>query len=77
VTNLATAGKIAFAGDGTGGDGSGSSGLRNTMPISLNGSSQIQFVIYFVNPQLAYFTNNSNSSTTRIVAGVLQAQQQP
>jgi hypothetical protein len=47
------------------------------MPISLNGSSQIQFVVYFVNPQLAYFTNNSNSSTTRIVAGVLQAQQQP
>jgi hypothetical protein len=77
VTNLATSGKIAFAGDGTGGDGSGSSGLRNTMPISLNGSSQIQFVVYFVNPQLAYFTNNSNSSTTRIVAGVLQAQQQP
>jgi hypothetical protein len=75
VTNLATAGKIVFTGDGTGGDGSGSSGLRNTMPISLNGSSQIQFVVYFVNPQLAYFTNNSNSSTTRIVAGVLQAQQ--
>jgi hypothetical protein len=77
VTNLATSGKIAFAGDGTGGDGTGSSGLRNTMPISLNGNSQIQFVVYFVNPQLAFFTNNSNSSTTRIVAGVLQAQQEP
>jgi hypothetical protein len=47
------------------------------MGVSLNTSTPIQFVVYFVNPQLAFFTNNSNSSTTRIVAGVLEAQQEP
>jgi hypothetical protein len=77
VTNLLTTGLVVIVGDGTGGDGSGANGKRNTMGISLNGNSQIQFVVYFVNPKLAFFTNNSNSSTTRIVAGVLQAQQEP
>jgi hypothetical protein len=77
VTNLLTTGSVVIVGDGTGGDGSGTGGKRNTMGVSLNGNSQIQFVVYFVNPQLAFFTNNSNSSTTRIVAGVLQAQQEP
>jgi hypothetical protein len=72
VTNLLTTGSLVIGGDGTGDDGK-----RNTMGVSLNGNSQIQFVVYFVSPQLAFFTNNSNSSTTRIVAGVLQAQQEP
>jgi hypothetical protein len=77
VTNLGVVGPLLIVGDGTGGDGIGVSGKRNTMGITIDGSSQITFLVYFVNPQLAFFTNNSNSSTTRIVAGVLQGQQEP
>ena len=51
--------------------GSTSTG-RNTMTISVPG--QINFVIYFVSPQEAFFANTSTQNT-RIVAGILQAQQ--
>lgn len=58
-----------------GGDGTGSGGQRNSMTINLNGASPIQFVVYFANPQLAFFANSNNSGTQRIVAGVLKMQQ--
>jgi hypothetical protein len=58
-----------------GGDGTGSSAMRNTMTINLNGAAPINFVVYFASPQLAFFANSNNSGTQRIVAGVLKAQQ--
>jgi len=58
-----------------GGDGSGGSGMRNTMTINLSGASPIGFAVYFADPQTAFFTNTNNNGTQRIVAGVLKAQQ--
>jgi len=58
-----------------GGDGTGSGGQRNTMVINLNAASPINFVVYFANPQLALFAANDGSTNTRIVAGILKAQQ--
>jgi hypothetical protein len=66
-------GSIAF----NGGDGTGVDGKRSTMLVNLtkNGATApVNFVVYFVNPQLAFFANTSTSST-RIVAGILKAQQ--
>lgn len=73
-TNVVTSGTIAIAGDGT---GSPASATRNTMQIKVTSSSSttVNFVLYFVNPQLAFFSNNQGS--TRVVAGVLKAQQMP
>jgi hypothetical protein len=58
-----------------GGNGTGSDGQRNTMSVKLTKSSSItvNFVVYFVNPQLAFFANNQDQN--RIVAGVLKVQQ--
>src|SRR6266851_1308343 len=68
-TNLGVGGSITIRGDGTGGDGQ-----RSTISVNLTGANPINFVVYFVNPQLAFFANTSTSST-RIVVGILKAQQ--
>ncbi len=70
VFDLVTKGSIVIGGDGT-----SSTGSRNTMSVTLTKSSSttINFVVYFVNPQLAFFANNQNSN--RIVVGILKAQQ--
>ncbi len=68
-TNLGVSGSITIRGDGTGGDGQ-----RSTISVNLTGANPINFVVYFVNPQLAFFANTSTSST-RIVVGILKAQQ--
>ena len=67
--NLGVGGSITIRGDGTGGDGQ-----RSTISVNLTGANPINFVVYFVNPQLAFFVNTSTSST-RIVVGILKAQQ--
>jgi hypothetical protein len=41
---------------------------------SHSSAATVNFVVYFVSPQLAFFENTSTSQT-RIVAGVLQSQQ--
>jgi hypothetical protein len=71
-TNLALGGAITIGGDGTGGDGN-----RSTMKVIYNRSSgaTVNSVVYFVSPQLAFFANNANIGTQRIIAGVLKAQQ--
>jgi len=59
-----------------GGDGAGDDLHRNTMVVTLtkNGSNAaINCVVYFVNPQLAFFTSTS-SSPTRDIAGALELQ---
>jgi hypothetical protein len=70
--DLVTSGSVSIAGDGTSSTGSSS---RNTMNVTLRGSNSttVNFVVYFVSPQLAFFANNQNAN--RIVAGVLQMQQ--
>jgi hypothetical protein len=72
VFDLVTSGSISIAGDGTSSTGASS---RNTMSVTLtkSNSTTVNFVVYFVNPQLAFFTNNQNMN--RIVAGVLKTQQ--
>jgi hypothetical protein len=71
VFDLVTSGSITIDGDGT----SSSSGNRNTMTVKLvkSNTTTINFVVYFVNPQLAFFTNNQGANRT--VAGILKAQQ--
>ncbi len=71
VFDLVTSGSITIGSS----DGTSSDGKRNTMNVKLvkSNSTTVNFVVYFVNPQLAFFANNQNSN--RIVAGVLQAQQ--
>jgi hypothetical protein len=73
-TNVVVGGPVMINGDGSGGDLN-----RNTASITLTSSSPatVNFVVYFVNPQLAFFANDSNQGTTRVVAGVLKAQQTP
>jgi len=47
------------------------------MAVTLTKNGQtttVNFVVYFVSPQLAYFANTSTSST-RLVAGALETQQ--
>jgi hypothetical protein len=68
--DLGVGGAITINGDGTSGDTH-----RNGMTVNLTGANPINFVIYFVNPQLAFFANRDNSGTTRIVVGILKAQQ--
>ena len=63
-------GSITIAGDGT----SSASGQRNNMTVNLSNAAPIHFVVYFVNPQLAFFANRDNNGTPRIVAGILKAQ---
>jgi hypothetical protein len=63
-------GSIVIKGDGTGGDGN-----RSTMSAKLTKSNSVTVnsVVYFVNPQLAFFTNNQDKN--RIIAGILKMQQ--
>jgi hypothetical protein len=72
VFDLVASGSISIAGDGTSSTGSAS---RNTMTVKLvkSNSTTVNFVVYFVNPQLAFFMNNQDQNRT--VAGVLQTQQ--
>jgi hypothetical protein len=69
VFDLVTSGTISISGDGT------SSSSRNTMSVKLvkSNSTTVNFVVYFVSPQLAFFANNQDSHRT--VAGILKAQQ--
>jgi hypothetical protein len=70
-TDLGSTGAINFnGGDGTGGDGKSA-----TMNFSLSNASPVHLVVYFVNPQLAFFANRDNNGAQRIVAGILKAQQ--
>lgn len=73
VFDLVTSGSISIAGDGTSSTGASS---RNTMSVTLtkSNSTTVNFVVYFVNPQLAFFANTSQNPN-RIVAGVLKTQQ--
>ncbi|HTT33276.1 MAG TPA: hypothetical protein VMH48_06715 [Methylomirabilota bacterium] len=68
--NIATSGSITF----NGGDGTGGDGKRSTLTVKLSGANQINFVTYFVTPNLAFFANQDNNSG-RVVAGVLETQQ--
>ena len=63
-------GSITISGDGTSGDGK-----RSTMSVKLTktNSVTVNSVVYFVNPQLAFFTNNQDNN--RIIAGILKMQQ--
>ena len=72
VSDLVASGSISIAGDGTSSTGSSS---RNTMSVKLvkGNSTTVNFVVYFVNPQLAFFMNNQDANRT--VAGALQFQQ--
>jgi hypothetical protein len=72
VFDLVASGAISIAGDGTSSTGSSS---RNTMSVKLvkSNSTTVNFVVYFVNPQLAFFANNQDPN--RIVAGIMKAQQ--
>jgi len=70
-TDRGSSGSINFnGGDGTGGDGKSA-----TMDVNLSNASPIHMVVYFVNPQLAFFANRDNNGALRIVAGILKAQQ--
>lgn len=66
VFDEVVSGSIAISGDGTG---------RNTMSVKLTkvNSVTVNSVVYFVNPQLAFFTNNQDKN--RIIAGILKMQQ--
>jgi hypothetical protein len=69
-TDLGVGGTININGDGTSGDGN-----RSGVTVNLSGASPIDLVIYFVNPQTAFFANRDNSGAPRIVAGILKLQQ--
>jgi hypothetical protein len=64
--DVGTSGQITLNGDGT---------INNTMDVNLSGVTPIHMVVYFANPQLAFFANRDNNGAMRIVAGVLEAQQ--
>jgi hypothetical protein len=68
---LGTTGQITF----NSGDGTGDDTKRVDLNVNLSGISQIDMVVYIVNPQLAFFANRDNSDKPRIVAGILKAQQ--
>ena len=70
-TDLGSTGSINF----NGGDGTGGDGKSPTMSVNLSNASPIHMVVYFVNPQLAFFANRDNNGAQRIVTGILQAQQ--
>lgn len=70
-TNLGSTGSINF----NGGDGTGGDGKSPTMTVNLTNASPIHMVVYFVNPQLAFFANRDNNGAQRVVAGILKAQQ--
>jgi hypothetical protein len=70
VRDLLVSGSIAF----NGGDGTVDDGKRSTMSVTFPNNSPISFVVYFATPQQAFFANNTGG-TTRISAGILNAQQ--
>ncbi|HKV63000.1 MAG TPA: hypothetical protein VJO16_13875 [Candidatus Acidoferrum sp.] len=72
VFDLVTSGSVNIQGDGTSSTGSSS---RNTMSVKLvkSNTTTVNFVVYFVSPQLAFFMNNQDQNRT--VAGALQIQQ--
>lgn len=70
-TDKGSSGSINF----NGGDGSGGDGKSATMDVNLSSASPIHMVVYFVNPQLAFFANRDNNGAQRVVAGLLRAQQ--
>jgi hypothetical protein len=73
-TDVVAAGPIAISGDGTG----STSTTRNTMTLKLTSSKSetVDFVVYFVSPQVAFFADkDNNQGTNRIVAGVMNVQQ--
>jgi hypothetical protein len=57
-----------------GGDGTTDDGKRPTMQLTIGGNPAISFVLYFVNPQLAFFSNNT-APMQRISAGLIKLQQ--
>lgn len=71
-TDNSVSGMITIGGDGTGGDGKTA---RNKMTVTLTkgSSANVDFVVYFVSPQLAFIA--SNDQANRTVAGILQFQQ--
>jgi hypothetical protein len=61
-----------------GGHGTGDDAMRNTMAVILTkngGTANVNFDVYFVNPQLAFFQAHGGQSPTRILAGILKMQQ--
>jgi hypothetical protein len=68
--NIAVSGSIAINGHGTGDDA-----MRNTMGVKLSGANTINFDVYFISPQLAFFASHGGQSPTRILAGILKLQQ--
>ena len=73
-TDVVAAGPIAISGDGTGSTNT----TRNTVTLKLTSSKSetLDFVVYFVSPQVAFFTDkDNNQGTNRIVAGVMNVQQ--
>jgi len=66
--NLGVGGSISIPGDGAGDDGQ-----RNVMTVDLTGANAITFVIYFVNPQQAFFAISNGQ--THLDSGVLLLQQ--
>jgi hypothetical protein len=71
-TDVAASGSIVIASS----DGTSADGKRNTMSVIYDkndpSAASVKCVVYFVNPQLAFFMNNQDKART--VAGVLQAQ---
>jgi hypothetical protein len=57
-----------------GGDGTTDDGKRPTLQLTIGGNPAISFVLYFVNPQLAFFSNNT-AQAKRISAGLIKVQQ--
>ena len=73
-TDVVAAGPIVISGDGTG----STSTTRNTLTLKLTSSKSetLDFVVYFVSPQVAFFADkDNNQGTNRIVAGVMNVQQ--
>jgi hypothetical protein len=68
ATGLGVEGPITINGDGTSGDGH-----RSGMTVNLTTFQPIDFVIYFVNPQTAFFT--VHSGIAHLDAGVMRVQQ--
>jgi hypothetical protein len=73
ILGAAASGTFTFAGDGTGGDGSGTSGARNKLAfkLSASGATNINFVPYIVSPNLVFF---ASSDSNRVVLGNLTSQ---
>jgi hypothetical protein len=61
-----------------GGDGAGDDSKRSTIAVTLTkngGTANVNFDVYFVNPQLVFFQAHGSQSPIRILAGILKMQQ--